>query len=100
MAAPVLDPTRYDTEDGLPDQGGCVRLVGAFWQLVHHDLAFTSNPDCRKTVAWLQSPEVEPWCAMAGADPEAVRASFAEKYPRSFALYGRKAPDGPPDQVH
>jgi hypothetical protein len=35
--ATVASP-RYDTEDGLPDERGCVRLVEAFWAQMRADL--------------------------------------------------------------
>jgi hypothetical protein len=98
MAAPVLGPHRYDTEDGLPDGKGCVALISAFWEQVHDDLRYTTNRDCLRTVRWVESADLEPFCAMAGTDAATVRASLAARYPRSFALYGRKAPDAPPDE--
>lgn len=81
---------RYGTDDGWPDERGCVSLVTAFWQQVHGDLKHTTNRDCHKTVKWvLASPDFGWWCAMAGARADEVRRMLTETYPRSFALYGK-----------
>lgn len=97
MALAALPVDRYDTEDGLPEGRGCVALVAALWKQAHEDLRYTTNTHCLKTVRWVESADFDRWCGISGADPKAARANFMDEYPRSFALFGRKAADVPAD---
>jgi len=64
-----------DVPPGDLSEDGCIRLVAAFWALVHHDLA------CRKrdAIAWLDTDDFAAWAAIAHQDPDTARAVLQER---------------------
>lgn len=67
-----------------PDQmseDGCINLIGAFWETIHHDLAHKN----RATIEWLDEPGFVVWANISRQDPDQVRAFLLEKVAGNMA---------------